>query len=85
MSSNPMQNNSEVSLETLLTVLEISRLLFTLFFQDNLVRQIFEEYAVDFIEVFEDFHEASIHNDVDRLLRILMQILELGEENNDEN
>ena len=84
MSSTPMQNNSEASLETLLEFHVIRRRIYTLFFQDN-VRQIFVDYAVDFIEIFEDFVEAVEAVDVDRLFRILMQILEFGEEDNDEN
>ena len=84
MSTTPMQNNSEASLETLLEFHVIRRRIYTLFFQDN-VRQIFVDYAVDFIEIFEDFVEAVEAVDVDRLYRILMQILEFGEEDNDEN
>ena len=84
MSSTHVQNDSEASSETQINFRVIRNLLFILFLEGS-VLQIFEEHAVNRTELFVDFREATIQNDEDRLFRILMQILELGEENNDED
>ena len=81
MSSSHVHNNSEASSQTR----ALSSLIMYMFLQ-NSVREIFEEYAVDTTEMLHDLREATAQNDVDRLFRIMTQILELGEETNvDEN
>ena len=80
-----MHTNSETSSEAQINVQAavslrlLGRLILILLVQDN-VQQMFEEHGVSRAEMVDDFHEAIFQDDVDRLLRILMQILEIGDE-----
>ena len=80
-----MHANSETSSEAQINVQAavslhvLGSFIFMLLVQDN-VQQMFEEYGVSRAEMVADFREALFQDDVDRLLRILMQILEIGDE-----
>ena len=80
-----MPANSETSSEAQINVQAavslhvLGSFIFMLLVQDN-VQQMFEEYGVSRAEMVADFREALFQDDVDRLLRILMLILEIGDE-----
>ena len=80
-----MPANSETSSEAQINVQAavslhvLGRLILILLVQDD-VLQMFEEHGVSRAEMVVDFREALFQDDVDRLLRILMQILEIGDE-----